>query len=284
MDVRVMLEALRLDAEGTGTFRAHNMPGGDRDVVFGGQLLAQSIACAAAQQPGRSVKTVHSLFARGALVTQPLDVDVEEMHAGRSIGSVMVTFRQSGRLCARSLVLLSADEEDLVRHADRLTVGSTPSDPSALMQDLGDWQIRVVGGLDVLDPELVAPPELDVWVRFVGAPSDDPTACQALLSYATDGFLIGAAMLPHAGIGQAQAHVSISTGVISHTLTFHEPFDAGGWLLLSQRSPYAGRGRSYGRADVFTEGGLLVASYVQDAIVRRIPEGQSSSGSERTYF
>jgi len=91
-------------------------------------------------------------------------------------------------------------------------------------------------------------------------------------------------MLPHAGIGQAQAHVSISTGVISHTLTFHEPFDTGGWLLLSQRSPYAGRGRSYGRADVFTEGGLLVASYVQDAIVRRIPEGQSSSGRERTYF
>ena len=78
----------------------------------------------------------------------------------------------------------------------------------------------------------MGPPELDVWVRFVGAP-DDPATDQALVAYSTDGFLIGTAMRPHAGVGQAQAHVTLSTGVLSHTLTFHEPCPAAEWHLLS---------------------------------------------------
>ena len=84
----------------------------------------------------------------------------------------------------------------------------------------------MVGGVDISDPEAVGPAELDVWTRFVGAP-DDPAISQALLAFATDGFLIGTAMRPHPGVGQAQAHRTLSTGVISHTLTFHEPVSAG---------------------------------------------------------
>ena len=80
-----------------------------------------------------------------------------------------------------------------------------------------------------------------MWTRFAGAP-DDPGVGQALLAFATDGFLIGTAMRPHAGVGQAQAHRTLATGVVSHTLTFHEPCRAGEWLLLSHRSPYAGHG------------------------------------------
>ncbi len=46
-------------------------------------------------------------------------------------------------------------------------------------------------------------------------------------------------------------------------------------MLLSHRSPYAGRGRSYGRADVFQGDGRLVASFVQDAMIRPMPERSS---------
>ena len=65
--------------------------------------------------------------------------------------------------------------------------------------------------------------------------------------------------------------------MVSHTLTFHEPFCAGDWILLAHESPYAGRGRSYGRANVFTEDGRLVASFVQDNMIRTIPAGQAPS-------
>src|SRR5439155_16417674 len=114
--------------------------------------------------------------------------------------------------------------------------------------------IRIAGDADVTDPSRTGPPDLDVWMRFAGAP-DDRGLGQALLAFATDGFLIGTAMRPHDGVGQAQAHVSISTGVLSHTLTFHEPFDAGDWMLLSHHSTYAGHGRCYGGANVFNADG-----------------------------
>jgi acyl-CoA thioesterase len=80
-------------------------------------------------------------------------------------------------------------------------------------------------------------------------------------------------MLPHAGVGQSQAHVTLSTGVVSHTLTFHEPVDAAEWMLLSHHSTYAGHGRCYGRANVFRADGALVASYVQDGMIRPMQQG-----------
>ena len=80
------------------------------------------------------------------------------------------------------------------------------------------------------------------------------------------------------------AHVSISTSVLSHTLSFHEPVNAGDWYLLAQSSPYAGRGRSYGRGDIFSEDGNLVASFVQENMIRAFPEGQGPHGGGRSKF
>jgi acyl-CoA thioesterase len=79
-------------------------------------------------------------------------------------------------------------------------------------------------------------------------------------------------MRPHAGIGQSMAHVTVGTSVLSHTLTFHEPVDAGEWHLLAHESPYAGAGRTYGRAHIFTQDGRLVGSFVQDNMVRSLPD------------
>jgi acyl-CoA thioesterase II len=75
-------------------------------------------------------------------------------------------------------------------------------------------------------------------------------------------------MRPHAGVGQAQAHVTLSTGVLSHTLTYHERCPAAEWHLLQQRSSFAGNGRSYGQGDIFRRDGQLAASFVQDAMIR----------------
>lgn len=262
--VQGLLDSLALEQTNPGRFTASNVDTG-HSIVFGGQLMAQSIAAACIGHEGKSVKTLHIVFARPAAPDGPLDVVVDPVHSGRSLASSTVTISQGERICTRSMVLLSADEQDVIRHADR---PATASDPAEIQgQEEGGWQIRVVGGVDITDPEAVGPPELDVWTRFVGAP-DDRVIGQALLAYATDGFLIGTAMRPHAGVGQALAHKTLSTGVLSHTITFHEPFSAAEWLLLSQRSPYAGGGRSYGRADVFRRDGQLVASFVQDNMIR----------------
>ncbi len=266
-----VLHTLALEQVGTDRYRASSVRVGP--VVFGGQLLAQSIVAASQGQEGKAVKTLHTVFARGASPEEALDVSVDRMHAGRNLASTTVTFTQSGKVCARSSVLLSADEPELIRHADKPEATELPGE--AEQQSFGAWQVRIVGAVDVNDPDAVGPPELGVWVRCAGAP-DDALSGRALLAFITEGFLIGTAMRPHPGVGQSQAHVTLSTGVLSHTLTFHEPLRADEWLLLSNTSPYAGHGRCYGRADVFRENGELVASMVQDAMIR--PMGQQRPG------
>ena len=91
-------------------------------------------------------------------------------------------------------------------------------------------------------------------------------------------------MRPHEGAGQSLAHVSISTTVLAQTIQFHERFSAAEWLLLDHRSSYAGRGRTQGSAQVFTEDGRLVASYQQVNMVRDFPAGAAPATGERSKF
>ena len=264
--VKSILESLHLDSTGEGRYRAQNVDTG-HPVVLGGQLLAQSIVAGVDGHEGKVVKTLHTVFARAASPEEGVEIIVDPVHAGRALASSTVTISQGDRICTRSMVLMSAEEPDLIRHADPAPPVRAPDeDPAG-----EDWVVKIVGGVDLSDPAQVGPPELDVWTAFPGSPTD-PGINQALLAFATDGFLIGTAMRPHDGVGQAQAHVSLSTGVLSHTITFHEPFSAGKWLLLAHRSLYAGHGRSYGRADVFRTDGELVASFVQDSMIRAMAE------------
>ena len=106
-----------LEPVGPDRYRATNLES-DHHVVFGGQLLAQSVIAGLADQEGKTVKTIHTVFARGASPDEGLDITVERMHSGRSVASSTVTISQGDRICTRSLVLLSADEPDVIRHAD----------------------------------------------------------------------------------------------------------------------------------------------------------------------
>src|SRR6185437_13386793 len=144
-------------------------------------------------------------------------------------------------------------------------------------------EVRTVGGLDILDADQVRPAEVQAWVRVRGAP-DDPLLHQALLVHASAGLLIGAAMLPHAGVGQSRAHRQVSTGILGHTVSFHEGVDVRDWILLTSESPYAGRGRAFGRGQVFARSGQLLASFSQEAMIRHFPEGRSAAGREATVF
>lgn len=271
VSVTALVDSFALEPAGDGSYLGHNVHS-NHGVVFGGQLLGQALVAADAAVEGLSVKTLHTSFARAARPDADLAFEVHVVHAGRTFATVTVTIRQGDRLCVQSQALLSAAEDDVIRHA---TTAPDVAAPRSGPEPDG-WQIEIVDDVDIADPALVGPAELDVWTRFDGAPAD-PVLNQALLAFATDGFLIGTAMRPHEGVGQAQAHKTLATGVISHTITFHEPVDASRWTLLAHRSPYAGRGRSYGTADVFDADGALVASFCQDAMIRpRDPESTAA--------
>jgi acyl-CoA thioesterase-2 len=267
-----ILSSLALEQTGESSYRGPSVPSEARPVVFGGQLMGQMIVAASASMPGKTVRSLHAIFARAGTVTEPVDLDVDVMHSGRALGSLSVTARQGTRLLSRGLLLLDAGEPDLIRHSDPMPAVAGPEETGPPGRGGEDGteegaEARIVDGVDLMAAGVTGPPELHAWARFSHAP-DDQAIHQALVSWYTDPFLIGAAMRPHDGIGQGMAHDSVSTGVLTHTLSFHEPVDATTWLLLANRSIVAGHGRTYGMGQVFDRDGRQVASYVQDAMVR----------------
>jgi acyl-CoA thioesterase-2 len=55
---------------------------------------------------------------------------------------------------------------------------------------------------------------------------------------------------------------------IDHAMWFHAPFRCDEWLLFSQDSPFAGHGHGLARGEFYDRRGILVASAVQEALLR----------------
>ena len=262
-----ILESLSLEQVGELSYVGESVPSDTRPVVSGGQQLGQMIMAATAARRGKNVSSIHVIFARAGTITKPVELELDVMHSGRALASVTVTARQSDRLLGRGLLLFDAGEPDVIRHSPPMPAVPGPQGATPQPWAESGSQVRIVDGVDVIASEATGPPELFVWIRFPAAAGQEAVH-QALLSWYTDPFLIAAAMRPHNGVGQRMAHESISTGVVTHTLSFHESVNAAEWLLLAQQSGYAGHGRTYGSGSVFTEDGRLVACFVQDNLVR----------------
>jgi len=275
LDPSAVPPVLRLEPIGERRYAVQNE--GDattRNVVFGGQLLAQTIMAAAAHSPDKTVKTISIIFARSGRVDAPTEIDVETFHSGRTFASHTISAWQGDRLCSRALVLTHAHEPDLITHqSDMPVLAPAHGEPVSDNAAFPGAEYVIADGVDLIDSSApIGPAELAVWYRSPQTP-DHPLVNQAVLAWGTDGFLIGTAMRPHAGVGYDRAHLDLSTGVIGHTLTFHRPFSMRDWVLMSHESPFAGGGRSYGRCHIHDTTGTLVASYVQDNMIREMPAG-----------
>jgi acyl-CoA thioesterase len=267
-----ILSSFVVERIGEHVYRGPSVPDERRPVVFGGQIIGQLIAAAAQFDPAKPVRSLHVIFARTGTVELPVVIALTPIQSGRAFATLGATTTQGDRVLSQASILLDAGEDDVIRHQIPVLTTSGPMATPAVEALHSGAEIRVVDSVDLMTSAVTGPPELFVWVRWQDLP-DAVAMHQAALAWYTDPFLIGAAMRPHEGIGQEQAHESISTGVISHTLTFHEPFRADEWLLIANRSPYAGHGRTYGEGQVFTEAGKLVASFVQVAMIRNFRDG-----------
>jgi acyl-CoA thioesterase-2 len=279
MSVPSLVEALELTEEAPNTYRAQNDERGERGVVFGGQLIAQLIVAGATADPGKRVKAAHGIFARPVMVDDDVELRVDVLQAGRTFASASASLWQYDKERARGMVLLTADEPDLIRHASAMPDVEGPDGLSPVPYN---EHIRVAGGVDI-QTDAVSDPSMQVWARHPDA-GQDAAVGQGLLAHTTASFLIGTAMLPHPNMGQSAAHAEFSTGIIGHSISFHEPFDAREWVLLSHTSTYAGHGRVFGTGEVFTQAGQLVASYTQEGMIRHFPEGVSPVGQESTIL
>jgi acyl-CoA thioesterase-2 len=250
-----------------GTFFAMGWHAERRNVVEGGQLLGGAIVAAARSRPDQRVTSAHITFLKIASFDEPIHYAVDAARRGGTLSTFDVSVEQAGALRARALVMTDIGTADLVRHAVAMPDVPPPDRCPTLDFHVVGRELRVVDGAYRLEDSPAGSPELFVWSRFVDAP-DDEAVRQALLAQATTHYSINAALRPHEGVAEADAHRTISTGPISATIAFHDEVDVTRWLLTETRAIWAGRGSTQSQVRVFTEDGRLVASKTVQSIVR----------------
>ncbi|HET6734363.1 acyl-CoA thioesterase [Mycobacterium sp.] len=268
--VESLLDLFDVQPDGENRFIAATGPAGedDRQVVEGTQVLAQVIVAVAKRFPDKSVRSVYAVFARAVLVgAGPVELEIDVVSEGRSTATAIVAAKQNGKRCITATVLADVPTADVIRHHLPRPEVAGPADANVSEMPMIGRELRLVDVVDVNSPDEVGPPELYAWLHYDPIPSRDDLA-KALIAYFTGHLGISTTMRAHAGIGTAQSHLTVSTAPMTITVSFHEPVSWDGWILYSHESTQVGAGMSYVRGTVHTEGGELIASFAQDALIR----------------
>jgi acyl-CoA thioesterase-2 len=260
---------VRPDADGSYvSVTRDNAANRHRGVVEGSQMLAQCIVAAGRKAPGRRVVNASMVFMKAANTHDPLRIHLQELSGGRSFSSFAAHVRQGDKLCASGILLLDAMAPDVMRHAAPAPATKGPEQAAPYDMSVTGRDIRFVDNAYTGDPDApLGPPVIDAWVRFREVP-EDPYLHAGLLAQFTGHASIATAMRPHAGIGQAQAHRTLSTAINCITLSFHANVRADQWMLYHHESTFAGDGMTHSSCRVYTEQGALLASFSVEAMVR----------------
>jgi uncharacterized protein (DUF427 family)/acyl-CoA thioesterase len=262
-----------------GTFFPQLRNPNPRVVIEGGQLLGEAIVAAAKTVPGQRVTSASMLFSRAARFDQPHEIAIDALRVGRGFSTLEARALQDGKLCSVAILLLDAGAEDTLRGAAAMPDVPPPEACPQLDLGLTGRELRTVD--DAYRRQLeVGPAEIFTWARFRDAPAHEHLHA-ALLAQSTTHWTIAAAMRPHAGVSEAQAHVTLSTGILATTIAFHDAVDVTDWLLYANPAIYAGRGQVQGEGRVFARDGRLVASYTVQGMVRgfRTPPGPDAANA-----
>jgi acyl-CoA thioesterase-2 len=127
-----------------------------------------------------------------------------------------------------------------------------------------DLDVRVVEPVDWTNP-VAREPALQVWMRTNGRVPAQRGLQQALLAYLSDAFLIDVCLIAH---GRHFLEPGLQVASLDHALWFHQPCRTDDWLLHTVEAEAIGGGRGLARGRFYTREGVLVASTVQQSLLR----------------
>ncbi|MBH0776563.1 acyl-CoA thioesterase [Nocardia bovistercoris] len=229
--------------------------------IFGGQILGQLLVAARLACPDKAIKSLHTVFPKEGRSDQPVRYEVVRRHEGRSFATLAITATQGANTVAAAVASTHAPEAGEDRQSVE-KIADSPAQATAREFGLLPWEVRAEADLDSYD---AGPPEYSFWMR---TPEVAENLAPSVAAYATDLTLIGTALRPLAGVSHVDNGKAFLSAVTSHTLWFHRPIRTDHWLLMRQHSPILAHGRAFGRGDMLTEEGELVASFAQEALVR----------------
>lgn len=260
-----LIRLLELEQIEENLFRGFH-PAGRKHRLFGGQIIAQSLMAAARTvDRDRPVHSLHAYFLRPGDPRTPAIIDVERIRDGRSFTTRRVVVIQNGEAIFNMDVSFQVREEGL-HHAIEMPDLTPPADdevPDAIKQwPFIAYQVDYAKSLE----QKPQPPIKNIWLKANGPVPDDPLMHTALLAYESDSALLSTSRLPHRGNFKRE---KMQMASLDHAIWFHEPFRVDEWLLYTMESTNASGARGYNRGMIFTADGRLVASCMQEGLMRK---------------
>jgi acyl-CoA thioesterase-2 len=111
-----------------------------------------------------------------------------------------------------------------------------------------------------------------VWLTADGPMPDDPVLHTAALVYSSDTTVLDSIITTH---GLSWGFDRIFAVTMNHSVWFHRPINFDAWVLYATSSPVAAESRGLGTGHFFDESGRVLATVVQEGIVKHFP-GSSS--------
>jgi acyl-CoA thioesterase II len=274
------LSSLRLERVGDDRFRAGS-EGSRFGQAFGGQLVAQALLAAALTVEGKDPASLHAYFAEAGDLAQPLELTVGRARDGRSMSTRRVDITQGERSV---LVVIASFHANTTE--PELAAAMPAAPPPEEVPLLQHWVRNVPPELEPLRHGwLDHPPPLEMrigeppsfmgdpvgsgprahWMRLPGPVREDSLLHTTLLTYASDYLLLDMAFRAHP---ERTGPRSLRGTSLDHTVWFHRPVRFDRWHLYTQEALAISGDRGLVRGTVHNEAGQLVATTMQEVLVR----------------
>lgn len=280
--IKQLIDLLTLEKIDDHIFRGNNYKTPWKR-VFGGQVLGQALHAAYQTVPDdRFAHSMHGYFILAGDIDVPIVYEVDTIRNGGSFTTRRVVAIQKGRAIFNMSasfqlkqegfdhqismpnvlppeVLLSDVEQikDLKKTAPILYKRMSYAHPNAI-------EFRPVEKPDPTNPN-PGQPYRHIWMKAKEKITLDLPMQHQLLAYASDYNLLTTAILPHRGnVNRAKMFFAS----LDHAIWFHRDFQIDEWLLMAVDSPSASNARGFSRGNFFNQKGKLVASVVQEGLMR----------------
>ncbi|WP_099042001.1 acyl-CoA thioesterase [Mycobacterium neglectum] len=251
--------------------------------TFGGQMMAQSLVAASRSLKHElppSALSVH--FIAGGDPDKDLEFHIARLRDERRFANRRVDVVQDGVVLTTALVSYLSGGRSLEHGIEPPEVPDPLSVPPIddLLRGYEEVVPHFASALRPIDWRYTNHPTWvmrdrgeklthnRVWMKARGTMPDDPAVNAAALAYASDTTILDSIITTH---GLSWGWDRIFAVTTNHSVWFHRPVRFDEWVLYSTSSPVAADSRGLGTGHFFDRSGQLLATVVQEGIVKHFP-------------
>ena len=252
--------------------------------TYGGQLMAQSFVAASRTLTRSdlppSALAVH--YINGGDTARDIEFRVSRLRDERSFANRRVDAVQGGVLLSSALISYMSAGPGLEHGVEPPLVDPPHTRPplSELLRGYEQIVPHFVNALHPIewrytnDPAWIMRkkgqrlPHNRVWMKALGALPDDPVLHTAAMVYSSDTTVLDSIVTTH---GLSWGFDRIFAASANQSVWFHRQVDFNDWVLYSTSSPVAAESRGLGTGHFFNSSGNIVATVVQEGVVKYFP-------------